>query len=74
MKIRAYAYKHGRKVSLDGLLLRVTSHDAEGRPATFEAVPDEETIDLRDPGNREFIVACVDPKAMKPRRRESGEA
>lgn len=70
MKVRAYAYKRGQKVKLDAFVLRVTSYDHEGKPATFAIVWDDEVIDLREPGSRDFVTGFIDPDALGPRTEE----
>jgi hypothetical protein len=49
------------------MLLKVVTHDELGRPRKLEAVYDEETVDVSDPKNREFITALVEPQVVNPK-------
>lgn len=47
------------------MLLKVVSHDELGRPRKLEAIYDEETVDVSNPANREFITALVEPQTIQ---------
>jgi len=50
------------------VVLQVKSRDSFGRPKAVEFVHDDDTVDLSDPGNREFITALIEPHKVAPRK------
>lgn len=57
--------KQGSK-TVKPIVLAVRTRDAEGRPAMLEAVHEDQTIDVSNPLNREFLIVFGEPDLWKP--------
>lgn len=49
------------------VVLRITAHDAEGRPSQCIIGYDDTTFDINDGTSNEFLTAFVQTKAVEPR-------
>lgn len=50
---------------VEPVLTKVVSRDDLGRVRSLEVVYDHETVDLRDPANREFIIFWLEKGLMQ---------
>lgn len=57
---------------LQVVVLKVNSKDALSRPKEVTMIYDEESVDVSDPKNREFITVMVDPKLVAPKTKARG--
>lgn len=55
----------GENVKTDPVVLKVVQRDALGRVRTLEILYDHETVDVRDPSNREFLIAHIERGVLK---------
>lgn len=61
---------------VEPVVTKVVSRDGFGRIRQLEVVYDHETVDLRDPANREFVIFWLEkgllPKLNTPKKKPEG--
>lgn len=63
----AYKVKVGKTTrTVKPIVLIVRTRDDHGRPAMLEALHDEQTVDVSNELNREFLIVFGDPELWKP--------
>lgn len=64
--------KRGSK-TVKPIVLKVLTRDAQGRPSVLEVVHEEQTVDVSNPLNREFLIVFGEPDLWRiVARRDAG--